>query len=441
MTRTRNALVGVFYIALVVALIWLSIAVYNRDFANVVKVSVRTDSVGSSLQKGSDVEVRGILVGTVTGVSTDGDGARVSLDIDGSHAKQIPADVTAELLPKTLFGERYVDLVLPAQPTGTLTGGEVIQQNTSAQGVELQDLFNQLLPVLQAVRPDQLATLLGDLSEALDGHGVELGQTVTTFTGYLKEFSPQVPALTADIAAFGRVADTYTAAAPDLLAALNNLTTTSFTLVADRQQLADLFANVQSASSTVSGVVSADADNIITLSRQSVPTLQVLANYSSEFPCLSQSLADFIPVADKAFGAGTTQPGLHIKLQIVPSLGSYLPGQRGSTSASGPPSCPTSDGGVAGTALESQPMAVTGGTDAPASHTPGSATPGTTSSATTSSTTVAATGGIGTANSPQENELIAELIAPTVGVAPSQFPDWGSLLLGPLLRGTQVTVQ
>jgi phospholipid/cholesterol/gamma-HCH transport system substrate-binding protein len=49
--------------------------------------------------------------------------------------------------------------------------------------------------------------------------------------------------------------------------------------------------------------------------------------------------------------------------------------------------------------------------------------------------------GIGSVNSPQENQLIAELMGPQAGVAPSQFPRWGSLLLGPALRGAQVSVR
>src|SRR5690606_30003298 len=49
--------------------------------------------------------------------------------------------------------------------------------------------------------------------------------------------------------------------------------------------------------------------------------------------------------------------------------------------------------------------------------------------------------GLGTANSPGENELIAELVAPTQGMAPSDYPDWNSLLLGPTLRNTKVVLK
>jgi phospholipid/cholesterol/gamma-HCH transport system substrate-binding protein len=49
--------------------------------------------------------------------------------------------------------------------------------------------------------------------------------------------------------------------------------------------------------------------------------------------------------------------------------------------------------------------------------------------------------GLGDANSPGENQLIAELVAPTQGMAPSEYPRWNSLLLGPTLRNTEVVLK
>ena len=49
--------------------------------------------------------------------------------------------------------------------------------------------------------------------------------------------------------------------------------------------------------------------------------------------------------------------------------------------------------------------------------------------------------GLGQANSPAENQLVAEIVAPTQGLAPDDYPSWSSLLLGPSLRGTQVVLK
>ena len=43
--------------------------------------------------------------------------------------------------------------------------------------------------------------------------------------------------------------------------------------------------------------------------------------------------------------------------------------------------------------------------------------------------------------SPEEARLIAALFGPRIGVDPQDMPGWSSLLLGPLVRGTEVTVK
>ena len=443
--KVREMLAGVVFILVLVGLLVLSVAIYNKDFSDVVRVSVATGDIGTSLQKGSDVEARGVLIGSVTGVDTTGSGARIKLALDATKVHLLPADVKAELLPKTLFGERYVSLELPVQ-TGeaggpTLHNGDVIQQDTSTQAVELQALFDNLLPVLQAVQPAQLASTLGEISAALRGRGAELGTTVRTITAYLRKLQPKIPEFDADIDKLASVADTYSTAAPELLQALSDLTTTSQTFVAEQQQLATLFQTVTTASNTVGTFLDTNSPNIITLSRDSLPTLQTLADYSSEYPCVSQALAAFVPVANKAMGVGTKQPGLHVILNVVPSRGKYVAGlDAPSTVTTGGPSCPiVSSGGLADTAVGS---ALSSGSAHATSSSASSSTAPKTSTASALTAGATSTGdGIGEVNSPQENQFISELMAPTMGIAPSAFPAWGSLLLGPLLRGTEVTVK
>lgn len=93
-------------------------------------------------------------------------------------AKQIPQATTARILPKTLFGERYVDLQLPAAGGPGLQNGDVIATDKSGNAQELQQLFDKLLPVLQAIPPQDLNVTLTSLSQALQGRGEELGTTI-----------------------------------------------------------------------------------------------------------------------------------------------------------------------------------------------------------------------------------------------------------------------
>ena len=63
------ALLGVVYLVVIVGLVWLSIAFYQKEFTPVVLVTLQTDHTGNELQDASDVKLRGIIVGSVRGVS------------------------------------------------------------------------------------------------------------------------------------------------------------------------------------------------------------------------------------------------------------------------------------------------------------------------------------------------------------------------------------
>jgi phospholipid/cholesterol/gamma-HCH transport system substrate-binding protein len=404
----RDFIVGLAYLVLIAALIALSIMIYNKDFSSSLDVSLRAPDAGTQLTTGADVEVRGVVIGSVNSITSTGNGATISLALDPTQGGRLPANVTAQLLPKTLFGQRYVNIVLPANPsTDHLHDGAVIGADGSATGTELQDVFANLLRVLQAVRPAQLAQTLGAFAAALRNEGTTIGETIDELAGYLHKFAPEVPRMADDISRFASVAHTYADAAPDLLQSLRNFTVTNQTLVAERSQFVNLLRSVTDASNRFAGFNEANSSNLITLSRDSAPTLQVLAKYSSEFPCLSRTLVDFIPVMDRALGAGTNEPGLHVTLQIVPARQPYVSGP--TMSASGPPRCPQVS--VAAANSPAVGAALSRGA------------------------------GIGTENSPQENQVIAELVAPSVGEQPSQFPKWGSLLLGPALRGARVSLK
>lgn len=424
----RDAAVGLGYIVVIGALIWLSIAIYNRDFTTYTDVALKTGNVGSSLHDGSDVKVRGVIVGDVKDVTTDGDGAVIHLELTPAQAAQLPANVTAQLLPKTFFGERYVNLLEPPpalRDSKRLSSGATIYQDTTPATVELEKLFGDLLPVLEAVQPQKLSATLGELAEALRGPaGDDLNQLVTTVGKYLNQLGPEIPHLNDDLQAFAQVVNTYSTAAPDLVDALDALSTTSTTLVNQQRDFTSLLSSLTSLGQTFGSFMRENQSQIIGLSIDSLPTLKTFADYSSEYPCLARALTDYIPIADQAFGAGTKQPGAHVILHVVPRVGPYTAADTPTTSSSSSgPRCPyTSTTGLAATALAGVP-------GIPQATTPGA------------SGRAAIPTGLGITNSPQENQLIAELLAPTAGLSPQQYPKWASLLLGPALRGTEVTLK
>jgi phospholipid/cholesterol/gamma-HCH transport system substrate-binding protein len=397
--KTRRRLIGVVFLAVLGSLIWLAVAVYNKQFSSATMVTLYTDSTGNQMNLNADVMVRGVVVGQVRSITATGNGAQLGLAIQPAVAAELPANVTAEMLPTTLFGERYVDLIMPsARSAQTLADVRVIHQDSSRDAIELEQVLNDLLPMLTAVQPQQLSVTLSAIATALQGNGAKLGQTLEQINSYLGQFNPQLPVLDNDIKELVAVTKTYNQAAPSIVAALNDFSVTSQTIANEAGNLDSLYSTVTGASQNLTTFLRTNGSNIISLSDVSVPTLQILARYSPEFPCVFTDLANFVPAVNKALGgtgpAGTgqaSQPGLHVTISPVQSPGPYVAGVNTPKYDDniGPHCYPVPFSGItlndgaspAGQAANSQSVQV------PAS-------------------------GLGLANSPQENEFINELRCP-----------------------------
>ncbi|MET9364373.1 MCE family protein [Streptomyces sp. NPDC006632] len=415
----RRRLAGVVFLLVPALLVWFSIAVYDKDFTRSDTVTVLTSSVGNEMHRGAEVKLRGVVVGEVRGISADGQGARLTLALQPGRLSHIPSDVRAQMLPTTLFGERFVALVPPPNPsTRALSADATIPQDRSRDAIELEEVLDHVLPMLTAVKPDKLSATLSAVAQALRGRGSQLGDTVVTLDAHLKKFNPNLPTLNADLVQLVKVTQTYSDAAPDILRALTDATTTTGTLVDQQTQLLGVYGRTTTTAQDLTAFLQQNKDNIIRLSDVSRPTLELLARYAPSFPCTLRTLTGFVPAMDKALGKGTDKPGLHVTVKVVPSLGKYVPGRDAPayTAGDGPHCYPVPYLGA--------PL--------PAESAP-------TSTATASATASGA--GLGLPNSPQENQLVNELLAPGLKEAPQSLPDWSSLLVGPALRGTEVTIK
>ncbi|WP_239154194.1 MCE family protein [Amycolatopsis sp. FDAARGOS 1241] len=432
----RRRLLGLLLVALLVGGVALSIALYDKAFTKFVTVKLEADSIGNQLLEQSDVKVRGLIVGSVKTISATNDGAELTLDLDPQYTKLIPENVSARFLPKTLFGERYVSLQIPKDPSAkTLTDGDVIPQDRTSSAIELEQALQHLLPVLQAVQPQKLSSTLTAISTALQGRGSQLGDTLSQLGDYLGKLNPHEPELQHNLKALAEFSDNLRASAPDLVQSLDNLSTTTRTVVDERQNLANLYGNLTTASQDLQSFLEANSQNIISLADTARPTAELLAKYAPEYPCVIGQMAKLVPVVDQALGKGTKQPGLHATIEVTVNRGPYKAGQdeprfedkRGprcydlknlpNPFPQDPPDGAFKDGTTHTTSPNSHSIGLnpadSGGGD----------------------------GGGNPANTAAENDFLAGLLGPQVGMQQGDFPGWGSLLVGPLYRGAEVTVK
>ncbi len=239
MHTMRLRLYGLAFLAVLALLLSLAVAVYQQAFTSVVPITLEADTLGNQLDPRADVKLRGLLVGEVREVHADGTKAILDIALNPQYVPDIPSDVHARLLPKTLFGEKYVELVAPADTTRPIQAGDVITQDRTKVGIEVQQLMNDLLPLLRTVQPGELNATLSAFATALEGRGDRIGDNLTRVEGYLRRLNPHMPSLKEDITRFADVAEVYGDAAPDLMRILRNTVTTSHrTIVEKKDQLA-----------------------------------------------------------------------------------------------------------------------------------------------------------------------------------------------------------
>jgi phospholipid/cholesterol/gamma-HCH transport system substrate-binding protein len=419
-------LLGVAFLLVLALLLGLSVAVYDKRFTPVVPVTLRTDHVGNQLQEQADVKLRGIVVGSVRRVSSDGSGARVELALDPGSVDLIPANVRARLLPKTLFGERYVSLVIPPDPSPAhLRAHDVIPQDRSASAIELERVLGDVLPLLRTLRPDRLNATLTALATALQGRGGQLGRTLSDLDAYLRRITPEVDTLVADLRGLADTADVYAAAAPDLLGVLSNLRTTAATVVDRQDQIAALLRSTAGLADVGQTVLAENERRVIAVSAQGRPVLELLARYAPEYPCLLRGLSEQEPLLEQVFGGG--QPGLHITLEVVRDRGKYVPGEEPRYVAHSGPDC---HGLPARSGMRNYNPGV---------HIPdGSAPTGQGTLGRADSAALLGPADTGVQGSAAERRWVDAIVAPTLGVPPDDVPGIAGLLFAPLARGTEV---
>ncbi|GLY91256.1 MCE family protein [Actinoallomurus iriomotensis] len=322
--RLRYRLYGLAFMIVVVVLVLLMLAQYNQAFKSVYHVTVNSDRAGLQLVPHSDVKVRGLIVGEVRSIHSTDSGAAIDLALDPGKAALIPDNSSARMLPKTVFGEKYVDLVPPtADPGPHLKDGDRIGQDKSTTAVEVNQLLDDIMPLLTAVKPEKLNATLNALATALQGRGEEIGQTIDLADGYLTKLNPHLPTIVHDLRALATVSDNLNGAAPDLLTIMQNLQVTNKTIVDKEPQLVSLLDKGIGLTGKVTPFLEDNEPRLVGAQLANRQALALIAKESPSIPCVFRGMAKIQPRLVEAMGGG--QPGVHVTLELSKPRPAYKP--------------------------------------------------------------------------------------------------------------------
>jgi phospholipid/cholesterol/gamma-HCH transport system substrate-binding protein len=219
--RNRNVISGAIGLLVLIALITIGIQAAFGAFAGGYELRGTFAAAGQGLLSGSDVKVRGVNVGEVKGIRLVDNRAEIRLRIE--DGTQIPVNAQAVIRPKTLFGEKFVD-ILPGDDelTGPYLGdGDEIVDTLG--GFELEQVLADAYPVLEAINPAELAVVLDELATAGRGLGPNINRQIVN-AATLAELGASNDAefrqFTSDLAL---LAEELEGLAPDLIAGARDL--------------------------------------------------------------------------------------------------------------------------------------------------------------------------------------------------------------------------
>lgn len=426
-------LLGLTYLAVIISLVLLSVAIYQKKFTKVVLVTLMTDHTGNQLITESDVKERGIIVGSVRAVHSHGNGAIVTLALQPDRVGIIPQNVSAQVLPKTLFGEQYVALTIPAVPQQPIRAGDVIAQDRSAGALETEKVLGDMLPLLRALHPAELNATLTAMAQALDHRGTALGNSFTQFDAYLQQMNATVSpgktyttALVDDLVKLGQVALEYNNAAPDIIATLNNLQVSNQTLISRQAAFDTLLGTAASTSDLYESFLADNEQRLITVAGTADKVYGLLQEYSPEFAC---TLEAFSLLENKvSLGISNNQIHLSATMDTQPAnLGPYTPGQQPRLVTGIGPNC----FGLPDNAPNPFPTPAV-------FQCLNDGAPMTTQPCSQNASAAYRQQAIG---SRAETAMVDALIASTYGTTPNNVPAVAAVLAAPALRGSQVSVK
>lgn len=423
---------GIVFLALVVLAGYMTYAVFTKKFSEYDEVTLKTSTIGLQLPDRADVKIRGVIVGEVIDMKSTGAGAELTLGLFKDQTETIPADVTGSIVPKTLFGEKYVSLIPQDTDGPSIEPGAVIEK--TAVATEVEKVLADLYPLLTAVQPAKINLTLNAIATALEGRGDQLGENLETVDAYLKRLNPQIPALVEDLRLTAQVSDIYADVLPEVGSILQNTVTTTGTLEDRSVQLDALFTNVSNFSASARTFLDDNEQNLIRLGEVSAAQLRVLSRYSTEFPCLLKGIVIAGERQAEAFRGFV----LHIVLETLPNQ--PRPYNQKDIPVYGEdrgPSClnlPNSPGSQTNPARR-QPNFVDG-----IDETTGKGTSRTGTGYLPSGLDTSIFGTPGYAGSTAEADLLRDLLAPGLGVTSADVPDLGLLLVGPMARGATVSL-
>ena len=179
-------------------------------------------------------------------MSQDGEQAVIKVALEPDAAKEIPENVGVQIIPTTLFGQKFISFVAPERPVDrlarrTATSSRPTASRPTSSSARSWPTCSRCCGPCSPPTSTPRSTRSPPRSRAAASSSA---QTLDQLDAYLGAISDKLPTLKQDLVSLANVADTYDLAAPDLIGVLGNLTVTSKTIIEKADDLDVFFSDL-----------------------------------------------------------------------------------------------------------------------------------------------------------------------------------------------------
>ncbi|WP_445160188.1 MCE family protein [Mycobacterium sp. Dal123C01] len=291
---------------------------FNGTLRSYVPVTLSADRSGLVMDTGAKVMMRGVQVGRVNQIGGDKNGSSLKLEIEPDQIPYIPANVEAQISATTAFGAKFVDLVIPQNPSrARLSAGAVLHSKNVS--TEINTVFENVVDLLNMIDPLKLNAVLTSVADAVRGQGERIGKATTDLNQVLQALNARSETIRQDWRSLRNFSDTYSAAAQDILTILNAASTTSATIVSHSNELDSLLLNIIGVSNSGANLLGYSRDNLVASVNILEPTTNLLHKYNPEYTCFLQGTKWYLDNGGYAAWGGAD--GRTLQLDVALLLG------------------------------------------------------------------------------------------------------------------------
>ncbi|MBA0127334.1 MCE family protein [Haloechinothrix sp. YIM 98757] len=268
-----------------------------------VTAEVAADTIG--VPSRAPVEYKGVLVGTVTKVETTKTTSVLTMRINERHAESVSTRARVRVLPRTLFGDLFVELV-PAEEAGEpISDGDELRPDESEEAVQLYDAFERLTTLLEEIEPAKISTALGALSSFLEGRGERFGTMLDQLHEMTDDTDDLIALIDDGMEAVTTLSEQAVEATPDGIRALRNAVQISRTIVEERRTIHQLLTSGSTLAGEGSRLARSDnVDRFVELVRTADPITDELVADPGALPRTVHSVRELLEAAPPTFKEG-----------------------------------------------------------------------------------------------------------------------------------------